>query len=352
MALARTLGLRAATLLGVLLTVLVLLVVMLGSTGFSDRILTAVINEEIRGLRTAQATQSRDPDALEGGAAGPSGGAHRLLRPGQGVVGAGCPPPSSASSPWTSATPAPSAAPTAVAASPTSSWSGCPTPALLLTTSLIITAVIGLAVGVKMATRVGTRLDRFVTFGAAISFALPAWWTGILLILLLSFQFNILPSGGMFSTPPPVGGIARFFDVLKHAILPIITLVLVSVGPYLYAVRTMTLNVAQEDHVLVARAKGLAESAVMRQHILRVAAPPIVTGLILSLVGSLGGSILVETVFNWNGMGRLYFEAVAGTPDEGLIVALTFIFTLMYVVARFVLEVLYLLLDPRVRYGA
>jgi peptide/nickel transport system permease protein len=113
----------------------------------------------------------------------------------------------------------------------------------------------------------------------------------------------------------------------------------------------MTLNVAQEDHVLVARAKGLPESAVMRQHMLRVAAPPIITGLILSLVSSLSGSILVETVFNWNGMGRLYFEAVAGTPDEGLIVALTFIFTLMYVVARFVLEILYLLLDPRVRYA-
>ncbi len=351
MALARTLGLRAATLLGVLLTVLVLLVVMLGSTGFSDRILTAVINEEIRGLRTAQATQSRDPDALEE--------ALQVRR--EELIAF-----YDLDKAWWERMPATvfrvitldlGDARTLRSSDGSRRVSDIvlerlPNTALLLTTSLIITAVIGLAVGVKMATRVGTRLDRFVTFGAAISFALPAWWTGILLILLLSFQFNILPSGGMFSTPPPVGGIARFFDVLKHAILPIITLVLVSVGPYLYAVRTMTLNVAQEDHVLVARAKGLAESAVMRQHILRVAAPPIVTGLILSLVGSLGGSILVETVFNWNGMGRLYFEAVAGTPDEGLIVALTFIFTLMYVVARFVLEVLYLLLDPRVRYGA
>ena len=351
MALVRTLGLRAATLLGVLLTVLVLLVVTLGSTGFSDRILTAVINEEIRALRTAQATQARDPDALE----------EALETRRQELIEF-----YDLDKAWWERMPATvfrvitldlGEARTLRSSDGSRRVSDIvlerlPNTAILLTTSLVITAVIGLAVGVKMATRVGTKLDRAVSFGAAVSFALPAWWTGILLILLLSFHFNVLPSGGMFSTPPPEGGVARFFDLLKHAILPIITLVLVSVGPYLYAVRTMTLNVAQEDHVLVARAKGLAESAVMRRHILRVAAPPIVTGLILSLVGSLGGSILVETVFNWNGMGRLYFEAVAGTPDEGLIVALTFIFTLMYVAARFVLEVLYLLLDPRVRYSA
>ena len=341
MALVRTLGLRAATLLGVLLTVLVLLVVTLGASGFSDRILTAVINEEIRGLRTSQATQSRNPDALD---------AALEVRRAELIEFYGL------DRAWWQRMPDTVFRVITLDLGEARKVSDIvlerlPNTALLLTSSLIITAVIGMAVGVKMATRVGSKIDRTVSFGAAVSFALPAWWTGILLILLLSFTFNILPSGGMYSTPPPEGGFSRFFDLLKHALLPIITLVLVSVGPYLYSVRTMTLNVAQEDHVLVARAKGLREGLVMRQHILRVAAPPIVTGLILSLVGSLSGSILVETVFNWNGMGLLYFEAVAGTPDEGLIVALTFIFTLMYVVARFVLEVLYLLLDPRVRYA-
>ena len=225
-----------------------------------------------------------------------------------------------------------------------------PNSMLLLTTSLAVTAVIGLAAGVKMATRAGSRTDRVVSFASAVSFALPAWWTGILLILVFSFQFNVFPSGGMYSTPPPEGGVLRFLDLMKHALLPILTLVLVSVGPYLYSVRTMTLNVAQEDHVMVARAKGVPEGTVMRRHILRVAAPPIVTGLIFSFLGSLGGSILVETVFNWQGMGRLIFDAFAGTPDESVIVALTFIYTLMYVAGRFILELLYLLLDPRVRY--
>jgi peptide/nickel transport system permease protein len=112
----------------------------------------------------------------------------------------------------------------------------------------------------------------------------------------------------------------------------------------------MTLNVAQADHVAVARAKGMPESTIARRHVLRVAAPPIVTGLVLGFTGTLGGSILVETVFNWQGMGRLYYDAIAGTPDEMVIVALTFIYTLIYVAARLLLEVLYVLLDPRVRY--
>jgi peptide/nickel transport system permease protein len=125
--------------------------------------------------------------------------------------------------------------------------------------------------------------------------------------------------------------------------------VLVSVGAWTYVVRTMLLNTAQEFFVTAARARGLPEGTVMRRHILRVAAPPIATSIILGLTASLGGAILTETVFNWPGMGRLYFEAIT-TADEGVIVALTFIFTLLYVAARFILEILYVVLDPRIRY--
>ncbi len=155
----------------------------------------------------------------------------------------------------------------------------------------------------------------------------------------------------MLSTPPPTGQWDRLADLAWHALLPILTIVVVGVGPYIYSVRTMTLSVAQQDHVLLARAKGLPDRQITNRHILRVAAPPIVTGLVLGLAGSLSGSILVETIFNWQGMGRLYFDAV-GSLDEGVIVALTFIFTLMYVVLRFVLDILYVVLDPRVRYSS
>jgi len=201
-----------------------------------------------------------------------------------------------------------------------------------------------------MATRVGSRLDRILAYVASISFAIPGWWLGILLIVVVSFRLEWLPAGGMYSTPPPEGGIERALDLAYHAILPILTLVPVSVGPYIYSVRTMTMTVAQEDHVLLARAKGLPERRITMRHIFRVAAPPIVTGLLFGLAGSLSGSILIETIYNWQGMGRLYYDAVSGTPDEGLIIALTFVFTLLYVIIRFILDVLYVLLDPRVRY--
>ena len=349
MALARALTIRAMTLVGVLFVVMLMLSLALGATGFSDRILTAVVAEEMRGLRTALAQTIRDPAELETALEGQK----EELTEFYGL-----------DNPWYFRIPDTmkrvvlldlGEARTLRSSGGSNKVSDIvmerlPNTVLLLTSSMIIYTIIGLAVGVTLATRAGTKLDRTISLSSAISFALPAWWTGILLILVLSFYLDVLPSGGMYSTPPPEGGLSRFLDLLKHAALPIITLVLVSVGPYLYAVRTMTLNVAQEDHVNLARAKGLPESAVMRRHILRVAAPPIVTSLILSLIGSLGGSILVETVFDWQGMGRLYFEAVAGTPDEGVIVALTFVFTLMYVAARFVLDVLYLILDPRVAY--
>ena len=347
---ARALAVRAATLIGVLLAVLVLLVVVLGATGFSDRILEAVVDEQIRGMRTGLSQTVRDPDELE-----------RILNTQREELASFY----DLDRAWYLRLPDTVFRVLTLdlgEARTLRSFDGSrrvsdivleriPNSMLLLTTSMVVTAVIGLAAGVKMATRAGSRTDRVVSFASAVSFALPAWWTGILLILVLSFQFNVFPSGGMYSTPPPEGGLLRFLDLMKHALLPILTLVLVSVGPYLYSVRTMTLNVAQEDHVMVARAKGVPEGAVMRRHILRVAAPPIVTGLIFSFLGSLGGSILVETVFNWQGMGRLIFDAFAGTPDESVIVAITFIYTLLYVAGRFILEVLYLLLDPRVRYA-
>ncbi len=345
----RPLVVRALSLLFVLVAVLVLLVVSLGATGFTDRLLGAIVNEEVRGLRISLAQNIRDPDELERVVLA----RRKDLEESHGL-----------DKKWYQRLPSTvirvfrldlGEARTLKSSSGSNRisdivWERLPNTALLLTTSLIFTAVIGLGVGVRAATRIGSRLDRVLSYSSAISFAMPAWWLGILMILIFAFNLGVLPSGGMYSTPPPEGGFSRFLDLLKHAILPVFTLVLVSVGPYIYAVRTMTMNVAQEDHVTIARAKGMPEGIVMRRHILRVAAPPIVTGLILGLTGSLGGSILVETIFNWRGMGRLYFDAITGSPDEGVIIALTFVFTLMYVAARLLLEVLYVVLDPRVRY--
>jgi peptide/nickel transport system permease protein len=348
MSVVKPLAIRALTLAGVLVAVLALLVVSLGATGYSDRLLEAQVNEELRAFRIASAQSIRDPAALEEAVA------ERKVEL-ESFYGL--------DEPWWERMPSQlwrvltldlgqaRSLRTTEGSNAISDivLERLPNTMLLLTSASIITAIIGLIVGVRMSTQVGSKLDRSVAYFAAISFAVPAWWLGILFILIFAFKLDILPAGGMYSTPPPDPGLDRWLDHLKHAILPVMTLVLVSVGPYIYSVRTMTVTAAQEDHVQLARAKGLSESVVTRRHILRVAAPPIVTGLVLGLAGSLSGSILTETIFNWRGMGRLYYDAITGTPDEAVIVALTFIFTLLYVILRFILDILYVVLDPRVR---
>ncbi len=341
---------RAISLGAVLIIVLFLLVLTLGATGYSDRILEAQVGEELRVTRTSLSQTVKDPDAIE-----------EIIAVRRGELEASY----GLDRPWLERLPSLVArvlvfdlgeARSIRAADGSNSVADIiverlPRTILLLTTSLIITAVIGLTVGVWLSTRPGSRIDRIVSYVAAITNGLPAWWAGILLILVFSFWLRLLPSGGMYSTPPPQGVIASVLDLLWHALLPILTLVLVSIGPSIYVIRTMTLNVAMQDHVTVARAKGLPEALIRRRHILRVAAPPIVTGLILGLAATLGGSILIETVFAWEGMGQLYFKTFSGQPDESIIIGLTFMFTLIYVAARLLLEILYVFLDPRVRYG-
>lgn len=340
---ARQLPIRAATLFGVLLAVLVLLVVSLGATGFSDDLLRAQVSEDVRGLRQTLAQSIRDPAELERTVAARQSeleafyglhdpwwarlppqvgrvlrldlGEARSLRTADGSRDVG-----------------------AIV------LERLPYSVMLLTTSFVLTVALALPIGV----RAGSGADRAVACVAAISNAIPGWWLGILVILVFAFRLGWFPAGGMYSTPPPADGWPRFLDLAHHAALPVLTMVVVGLGPAIYGVRTMTVSAAQEDHVLLARAKGLPEGQVTLRHILRVAAPRIVTTLVFGLAGSLSGSILDETIFNWQGMGRLYFDAV-GSLDEGVIVALTFIFTLLYVVLRFLLEIAYVLLDPRVR---
>ena len=339
---------RGLTLLGVLVVVLLMVVVSLGATGFSDRMLQATVNEEVRGVRAALSQTIRDPDQLEivvnerrvqleefYGLSKPwylrlpdtikrvvtfDLGEARTLRSTDG-----------------------SARVVDLLAERLGNT------IILITSASVITAILGLLIGPRLAARAGTRLDRFSCIVLAVSYAMPAWWVGIFMLLIFAFGWGLFPYGGMTSAPSPDGLIPSIIDKLWHAALPVATLVLVSFGSWAYSVRSMVLNIAHEPFVMVGRAKGLSDAFIERNYILRTAAPPIVTSLILGLAGSLGGAILTETVFNWPGMGRLYYDAIM-TADESVIVALTFIFTLIYITARFVLEVIYLWLDPRIRY--
>lgn len=348
MRLGRSLIMKALSLLSVVIITLLLMNVVLGATGFSDRMLNALVNEQVRTYRQGLIQTIQDPEEVQRIIANYE---ENLIR----AYGL--------DKPW------PVRLPQMIwrvltfdlgIAKSAQTFGGSkliqdliaerlPKSVLLITTSVAISALLGLALGTKIATKPGSRLDRFFSNYSAFSYAIPTWWTGILFILIFAQYLRILPSGGMYSAPPPTGTVARFLDLLRHAILPISTLVLALSGNWIYLTRTMVLNTAQQDFVRVARAKGLPENLVMRRYIIRVASPPILTNVILGLAGSLSGAILTETVFGWPGMGTLYWNAIV-TVDEGLIIALTFIYTLIYVAARMLLEVLYVVLDPRVEY--
>jgi peptide/nickel transport system permease protein len=332
----------------VLVITLLLMNVVLGATGYSDRMLNALVNDQVRIYRQGLAQTIQDPTELQRIAEEYK----EILIESYGL-----------NKPW------PLRLPQMIwrvltfdlgKAKNAQTFKGStlirdliaerlPKSILLITTSVGISALLGITLGTKIATMPGSKVDRFFSNYSAFSYAIPTWWTGLLFILIFAQYLRWLPAGGMYSAPPPTEAFPRLLDLLWHAILPITTLVLALSGSWIYLTRTMVLNTAQQDFVNVARAKGLPENLVMSRYIIRVAAPPIITNIILGLAGSLSGAILTETVFGWPGMGLLYWNAIM-TVDEGLIIALTFIYTLIYVIARMILEVLYVVLDPRVEY--
>ncbi len=343
----RSLAFKAVTLSIVLLSVLFMVVVVLGFTGVSDRILTAYVNEELRTVRQALSQKIRDPVELEMAV-------ERFKAELEESYGL--------NRPWYERIPSMAVQVLTLDlgySRTMTSFSGSrkvidiiservPYTILLVTTAVIISAAVGINLGMKAAYKRGSIFDRAVAYLAAASYSLPSWWTGLLMILIFYYYLRVFPAGGLFSAPPPAEPIARVFDLLWHAFLPVTTLVIVIVGGWAYISRTIVLNITQEDFVQVAKAKGLPDSLIRRRYIMRPAAPPIATNIVFAIAGSIGGAILTETVFNWPGMGRLYYEAVSAF-DEGLVVALTFVYTLIYVAARFVIEVLIVVLDPRVR---
>jgi peptide/nickel transport system permease protein len=219
---------------------------------------------------------------------------------------------------------------------------------LLFTTATLISAFIGIVIALIVARKPLSILDRANSAFAVVTNSIPWWWFGMLMIILFSFYWKLLPSGGFLSVPAPEGTVPVMLDILYHMTLPTLTIVLVSFGGWAYVVRSILLDVYQQDFILFARAKGLKERIVMFRHALRAAMPPVVTMLLFSIVGSLGGAIITEAIFDWQGMGRLFYEAVV-LQDLPVLIALTFVSAFLTIVVILLLDIIYAFLDPRVR---
>jgi peptide/nickel transport system permease protein len=218
---------------------------------------------------------------------------------------------------------------------------------LLSGTALLISAGLGVWLGARSGWRHGSRFDRTASSTAVTAYSMPEWWLGLILIFIFasSGPLSILPLTGMRD---PRSTLPGWLDVAWHLVLPVMSLAVVYVAEYSLIMRSSILDERYSEYLSVARAKGLREDLVLRRHALPNALLPSITLFMMSLGFVVSGAITVETIFNWPGLGLLTAEAVRG-PDVPLLQGVFVVFSAGVILMNLVADLLYPLLDPRVR---
>ncbi|HUI89530.1 MAG TPA: ABC transporter permease [Anaerolineales bacterium] len=224
-----------------------------------------------------------------------------------------------------------------------------PATLLLMGTSELSLFFVSLFLALTLSRRYGSFWDKLIILLSPTSTP-PAWFYGIFLILLFAAIFKILPFGGLMDAPPPSNPIDFGLSVLKHLILPASALFISQFFLSIYNWRTFFLIYSSEDYVEMAKAKGLPSRDIERQYILRPTLPTIITQFALLLISVWQGAIVTETVFEWPGLGRTFYQAI-GLFDTPVIVGLTIIYAYLLAITVFVLDFVYALVDPRVKVG-
>jgi len=225
-----------------------------------------------------------------------------------------------------------------------------PATLLLMVSSMILTFLIAVPIGIYSAVKKGSWFDNFFTVFSFAGMAIPAFWLALMLMLLFSVQLGWLPAVGMFSPLIKDGSIGtRLLDLLRHMILPLFSMTVLSLAGISRYQRAAMLEVLNQDFIKVARAKGLPEITVIFKHALRNALIPIVTILGLSLPDLFGGAFVIETVFAWPGMGRLGVQSIfqRNYPD---IMGIVMLSAVLIILGNLLADIGYALVDPRIRY--
>jgi peptide/nickel transport system permease protein len=220
---------------------------------------------------------------------------------------------------------------------------------ILVTVSTALVIGLGILVGVFAASRRGSRADGSLVIGSLVFWSLPTFWVGMLLIFGFAVTLNWLPIAGMYTADAIYPTIfTQLSDLARHLVLPTIAMVLVDVAQFVLITRSSLLATLSEDFMTTARAKGLHPRRVLWRHGVRNALLPVVTATTLYASATVGGTIQVETVFSWPGMGQLIYLSVV-RRDYPVMEACFLIFAVVVVLANFASDVVYRLLDPRVR---
>lgn len=219
---------------------------------------------------------------------------------------------------------------------------------LLAGSALLFSAIVGVGLGAFSAWRRGRPTD-LTLLGLMIALdSLPSFWLGMLFVSFFAVQLGFFPSGGAITAASSLEGVDLALDVAGHAVLPVLTLSLLSIPGVYLTMRYAMLSVLGEDFIRTARAKGVSERAVLFRHVARNALAPVATVLALRLGLAFGGTVVVETVFSYPGLGRLIFEAVSGR-DYPVMQATFLVFTVAVLLSNLLADVLYPLIDPRAR---
>jgi peptide/nickel transport system permease protein len=225
----------------------------------------------------------------------------------------------------------------------------------LLGTATLLSILIGTVIGVFMSKRRGSALDHFWVTTSLTTFSLPTFFMGVLLIFVFAIALHWFPAGGVepFSWEVvgaklpslPIQMVVR----MQYLFLPALTLSLFSYGGFLLLTRATMIEALSEDYILTARAKGLSERAVLFKHAFKNASLPIITSSALAFGGILGGAIITETIFNWDGLGLWLYNSI-GYKDFPVMQAMFFIIALSVIAANFISDILYGIVDPRIKY--
>ncbi len=223
-------------------------------------------------------------------------------------------------------------------------WDVFPNTVILITAGLLLSLVVSLVFGVLAARRQYGFFDNVTSFVSYFGLAMSVFWFGLMLQLLFAVKLGWLPSANMYSV-----GESGLWDLLKHLALPAFTIAIGSIAGWSRYVRSSTLEVLGQDYVRTARAKGLQEQRVVWGHVLKNALIPFVTVVSIDIPLYLTGAVLTETVYAWPGMGRLFFDSLA-VRDYPVLMGTLVLGAVLIVLGNLVADILYGLLDPRIKY--
>jgi peptide/nickel transport system permease protein len=224
-------------------------------------------------------------------------------------------------------------------------------PTLLLMTSTIMLAVgFGIVLGLVAASGLNTWRDSVISIFALITYATPLFWVGLMLIVVFSLKLGWFPTSGMENFAMFYEGWYRVVDIAHHLVLPTITLSLFYLALYTRLMRASMLEQSGQDYVTTARAKGLTERRIVFVHVLRNAILPVITMAGVQVGALIGGSVIVESVFAWPGLGMLAFEALFAR-DLNLLLGIFLLSAVLVVAINLIVDIIYSTLDPRIEMG-